>query len=419
MFNTFILSNYTASKDIVPALQALPLQGKATDVMPFYNALLAKCQRSKQLEHMQHVLTVMKERHIQLDTASYNILMRAELSTPDATCAFDRFIKQGATPNRATYHILIKHAAQHKQWYALNQWLQLMADNGFEPNPVLVRILFKALVKHPLEKQLVQAFERTIQHVSIDEQLLNTGAAALLETKQTQAAIDILQLAIQKTPSSVYTWNLLLRGLCEQGNVKAALNLFGRIPQPDIVSYTTLIHGLVRTNNNIEDIAHLYRQLVNSSSTNHVLQSNVLLNKHNTTGLFEMNIYNMMIDFYFLHYHKSKRDQVPREALQLLTEAIDTKQLQPTVVTLNIMVRGLAILNKNLNAAERMVNLLKQKGVDMNERTVWYLVKAAHRQGDHDRARQWIETYEQHHIIQGNGLKLLKNKLMSWHSVQK
>ncbi|RCH77846.1 hypothetical protein CU098_001396, partial [Rhizopus stolonifer] len=244
MFNTFILSNYTASKDIIPALQALPLQGKATDVMPFYNALLAKCQRSKQLEHMQRVLTVMKERHIQLDTASYNILMRAELSTPDATCAFDRFIQRGATPNRATYHILIKHAAQHKQWYALNQWLQLMADNGFEPNPVLVRILFKALVKHPLEKQLVQAFERTIQHVSIDEQLLNTGAAALLETKQTQAAIDILQLAIQKTPSSVYTWNLLLRGLCEQGNVKAALSLFGRIPQPDIVSYTTLIHGL-------------------------------------------------------------------------------------------------------------------------------------------------------------------------------
>ncbi|KAI8360857.1 hypothetical protein EDC96DRAFT_445122 [Choanephora cucurbitarum] len=412
LFCSVLLARYTRTHDLAPILEALPLKGKSTDVMPFYNAIL--------------VIRIMKERQWTPDTATYNILIREQLSTLSGSNAmvwFDQLIEQGMIPNRATYHIFIRHAIGQEDWQGLPVWLTRMEQAAFQPNAILVRILLKALVEQPQEPALVAAFERIVGQKTMDndddgEKLLNTAAAALLDSNHLETAIELLHMAISRKSNSIYTYNLLLRGLCHQGNTKRALQLWRRmdqddsIPPPDIVTYTTLIHGLVRHHHSLEQIVELYQHMLRQGiSTNNVLQS-TLLQAMMKSAQNPKAVYNMMIDYYFLHYHKSHRDRFPQETLQFLMEAVDQKKLKPTVATLNIMVRGLAILNKDVRSAEETVELFKTRGVDVNERTVFYLTKAACRQGDRDKARQWISTFEEHHVIRGKGLLYLKQQLM-------
>jgi hypothetical protein len=174
-----------------------------------------------------------------------------------------------------------------------------------------------------------------------------------------------------------------------------------------------MLYGLVRSDNN--DNLTKAKIMFESIMAN---KSQVKLpRQHGDKTLDDIQIYNMMMDFYFLHYHKSKslKNQTPQEPFALLNDAVENKKLKPTTTTLNILVRGLAILNKDLAAAEKMVTLLAHKGVQMNEKTAWYLTKSAYKQGQMSRARNWIEKYEsQNRSIKGPGLLHLKSILTKW-----
>lgn len=460
LFTNNLLPKYTLNRDIESIIQALPTNGKHTDLMPFYNAALSYCQRRKEYKHIRLLLDVMKERNIQLDVASHNILLRITLSEDKNISGFDayhRLVLEGVEPNPATYNILINHAVQQKQWHTLKQWLDLMEADSLEPTQVTARILFRALTKYPLEDDLSEAFDRISHAIPLveKEKFINTSASTLIKSNQSEDAIEVINQALESNePLSVYTYNLLLKALCNTGKIGDAQRILDsmmsakQIPKADIVSFTTVIHGLVRQpdKTNFKEISRLYDQLSQHGlHTNNVLQSvilygllksddvdkattlfrSMLKNKnklyipqqHGDQPLSEINVYNMMIDFYFLHYHKSKKltHTMPQQPFNLLNEAIVQKKLKPTVSTMNIMVRGLAILNKDLNAAEKVVKLLKTKGVHLDERTVWYLTKAAYRQNHLTRAREWIQHYESlGHEIQGSGLKSLKAVLNNW-----
>lgn len=474
-----LLSSYTLNRNLNHLIGALPtFNTPREDVLPFYNTVLNKCLKQKQYHHVQKVLDLMKERGIDPDTASFNILIRMKLSTQvnnktplQPQQMFDIYkdmISQGVQPSRATFNTFIKYACQNHHWESLKAWLDMMEEDSIEPSPVTARILFRSYVTHPNSAELSEAFERVSSAVPLmdKERFLNTGVAALLKAKQTKAAMDILDKTFTlDEPLSVYSYNLLIQALCLEGKLDTAQQILdsmvlkqqdnnnnnNRIPKPDIVSFTTLINGLVRNNQHVKlnQLHTLYKQLMDQGlRTNNVLESvilygllrsenndkmtraktlfeSILANKdrvtsprqHADTNLEEINIYNIMMDFYFLHYHQSKslRHQTPQEPFVLLQDAVENKKLKPTVTTLNILVRGLAILNKDLNAAEKMVTYLKDKGVSMDEKTVWYLTKSAYSQGQMSRACRWIETYESlDKSIKGSGLNHLKSILTKW-----
>lgn len=478
---TMILSGYVINRKLDPVLKALPDTSKSErkDLLPFYNAILNKCSRQKELEHVRLVVDLMKEKGVKPDTATFNILVRLKLNNNetilDPEQSFNMYadmIAEGIKPNNATFNTFIKHACRHEQWDAINTWLDMMEEDDVEANPITARILFQTYVNNPQVPQLCKAFDRVSNAVPLveKERFLNTGVSALLKSKQTKAAMNLLDKTFAlDEPLSVYSYNLLLRALCLDGKLTSAQEVLNTmisqpqqqqqqqqqdsIPKPDIVSFTTTIHGLVRNSNHVQldQLNTLYKQVIDQGlRTNNVLESvmmyglvrsdnlskakimfeSIMANKqqmktprqHADTSLNEIVIYNMMMDFYFIHYHKSKtlKHQTPQEPFALLEDAVEKKKLKPTVSTLNILVRGLAILNKDLNAAEKMVTLLSDKGVEMNEKTVWYLTKAAYKQGHMNRARQWIQTYEsKHNRIKGTGLLHLKSILTKWDEKEK
>ncbi|KAL9550248.1 hypothetical protein MBANPS3_004814 [Mucor bainieri] len=466
MLRSILLKKYAINRDIVPIINALPERGVTANIMPFYNAALSTCRDAKEYQHVRLIFSYMKECHLTPDTATYNILLRMRLSTDvdvPGLRIYQDMLDEGMRPNHATFNTLIKHAIQRRQWGTLAQWLDRMRA----PTPVTLRILFRALCANPNQPDLTQAFDRVAAVVPLStkqEEFLNAGTAALLDQHKTTAAADLLRttLGLEGTTLSTYAYNLLLRLLCQQGDMERAQRVLtsmiaatnssnsnsSSIPEPDIVSFTTVIHGLIRHADKIDlnQINALYDMLEQQDlRSNNVLQSvilyglvrskdnnnlqktralfdSIISNKHRAqlpvqhgdSPLSEINTYNMMIDFYFLHYHKSKtyRHQIPKQVFQLLNEAVQVKKLAPTLVTMNIMVRGLAVLNKDLVAAEQVVALLKRKGVAMDERTVWYLAKTAYRQGQISKARQLIDDFAL--PITQPGLKELKATLNKW-----
>ncbi|KAI8642001.1 hypothetical protein BD408DRAFT_417195 [Parasitella parasitica] len=461
IFNSILLKKYAIERDIAPIIDALPMYGRPYVVMPFYNAALNACREHKQNDHFRLIINVMKERNITLDIASFNILLKIKLNQEGPNVSglkiYQDMLDQGAVPNHATFNTFIKHALQHKEWDTLEKWLDLMTTKNTKPTVVTLRLLFKALCTHPTESDLIRAFDRVsaIAPLSKKEKLLNNGISALLDENRNSAAIDLLQATFGLNAKlSKFTYNLLLRSLCQRGDIQGAQHVLvsmitsDNIPKPDIVSFTTVIHGIIRHSDKI-DLNHInaiYDQLEKQGlQTNNVLQSVILYglikskdnsNLTKTRTLFnsvignknraripmqrgdgplaEMNIYNMMIDFYFLHYHKSKtlKHRIPKEVFRLLNEAVEIKKLEPTTVTLNIMVRGLAVLNKDLVAAEKIMKLLQRKSVDADETTIWYLARTAHRQGQISKAQQFINNFER--PITKSGLANLKLALNRW-----
>ncbi|KAG2210313.1 hypothetical protein INT47_003298 [Mucor saturninus] len=462
-----LLSAYVFNRKLDTLLVTLPTSGSLTSILPFYNAVISKCAKQKEYEHVQQVLDLMKQRSVGPDIATFNILTRMKISkeplTPEQTLdIYKDMVSLGIQPNQATFNTFLKNACNRQHWDSLNNWLDLMEKDGIEANPITSRILFKSYVEFPSNVQISEAFDRVSKAVPINgrERFLNTGVTSLLKIKETGAAMDLLDKAFAlEEPVSVYTYNLLMQTLCMDGKFETAHGVLDsmiqdkdNIPQPDIVSFTTVMQGLVRSSQHTElgQLNRLYQKLLDQGlRTNHVLdsvvlyglvrsdgnknlakvksmfemimanrQSDKLPRQRTDTRLDEIRIYNMMMDFYFLHYHHSDthRHQTPTEPFALLRDAVEHKKLKPTVTTLNILVRGLAILNKDLNGAEKMVTILKEKGVEMNEKTVWYLTKTAYDQGQMARARQWIETYElnSHQPIKGSGLIHLKSILTKW-----
>lgn len=467
LLNSILLKKYAVDRDIAPIISALPISGRPTDILPFYNSALSTCLDNKEYEHVQLIISIMKERHITLDTASFNILLRMKLDKVGESDVsefeiYQELLDNGAIINHATFNTFIKHAVQHTKWDTLEQWLDLMKEKDIKPTVVTLRILFRALCVHPNENNLSRAFDRVSALIPLSNQeiFLNTGTAALLDEKKINSAMVLLKKTFGLDAKlSIYAYNLLLRLLCQKGQIDSAQHVLmsmitsDSIPDPDIVSFTTVIHGLIRHSENIDlnQINDLYSKLLQEDlRANNVLQSVVLYgllkSKNNSnlsktrrlfdciianknrsqipvqngdTALSEMNTYNMMIDFYFLHHHKSKtlKNQIPKEAFQLLNEAVETKGLLPTTVTMNIMVRGLAVLNKDLVAAEKIMDLLKSKGAKADETTIWYLAKSAYRQGQLSKAREFIDNFEL--PITKSGLQRLKSTLNKWDDSEK
>jgi pentatricopeptide repeat protein len=313
----------------------------------------------------------------------------------------------------------------------------------------------------------MDAFDRVMDKVQLreTEQFVNIGVSALLESGRLDTAFKLLEKNTYNNNNTSTTttkssnnrsYNLLIQGLLHQHKLDKAENVLNRminddnIPNPDVVTFTMLIHNIIRKDNvNLEKIKALYQQMINLGiRSNSVLQSVLLYGftkyKHSSnlktaTSLFHLmlqdknkvqlprldtdrpleciNIYNIMMDFYFLYYHENKKlkEVMPTQPFTLLNQAID-QNIKPTLTTLNILIRGTALFNHDLNTAEGIVHLFENKhNIKMDERTLWYLTKCAYYQGRFERGREWINSYEKDgHVIKGTGLLALRSTLMKY-----
>ncbi|CAO3599159.1 unnamed protein product [Absidia cylindrospora] len=468
-----------------------------------YNMTLNGCLKRQQWQHVDKVLARMAS-GCSLDAVSYNMLIRSRLDQGDVDAAnalYDQLNKDeetGPTPTTATFNTFIKYACEQQHWDMMGLWLDRLKGGA---NRVTLRILVAALTDHMDQPAVVDAFQRVATVVSPAmatsalEATIHVSIVHLLRQKHTDSALAILDTLFghhRRMELSVNTYNLFIHALVQKGDLEAAEQVLAFMrqqqrhddddlgnhrPLPDIVSYTTLIHGYIRSANahdmDIGRISALYKELMTSGiDTNATLQAVILYGmvksgfqamdeyatlfesmveedddddgdqqqQHMDPKLSRMTMYNIMMDGYFLHHYYHRRihnhgrqhqpssssttlpsglmngrddHHIPPEPLALLTRAIE-KGLPLTTATLNIWVRGLAYFHHDLTTAEAMVKWMTlTHGVEMNERTIYYLVRTAIRHDRRDKARQWIAFYENTgQTIQGSGLQYFKNMVI-------
>ncbi|KAL0095353.1 hypothetical protein J3Q64DRAFT_1713339 [Phycomyces blakesleeanus] len=427
----------------------------------FCNTAMDTALKQKQLQHVDAIFEKMKSLNCIPDTASFNIWIRAKLVTLDiegATEIYENMILRKIQPTIATYNTFLSYVCQNKKWSILDKWVDRLEENSM-PNSITLRIILAAVTEHE-EPRVVSAFDRIAARIppSKDpEYVLNSSIAVLLRLKKINTALGLLRTMFESERDlSVYAYNLLIHALTLKGDMSSARKLLysmennnydRSIPEPDLVSFTTLIHGYIRGAPSpelidMQSILDIYRHMLDRKIyPNQVLRSVLLygllksgsVNVSAAQSMFDLMLvndkavktsaaesshtilYNIMIDGYFIHHinNKSKIGRsIPHEPYRLLEMATKTK-VPLSTSTLNIMVRGLGVFNSEWIEAEKMVEWFESKGVMMDERTTWYFVYMAYRRGHLNKARKWLEKYESRGcVVHGDGLVHIKTLLI-------
>lgn len=464
-----VTKKYRAVKDYNVLLSAIPTAGdlSKTLLVRMYNKAIDECVRERQRHHVDKIVAAMMDKGVSPDPATYNIFIRSqlrgrnEIALRRATSVFEEMKKQGIDPTPATYNTFLKFAVRRRLWDQVLDWVNKM-DPAVHANTITLRILLEAAVTAKHHRGIVTAFETISRHVEIKgyEELLHPAIVALLRHKRTETALFLLERIFHqdREPVTLVSYNILIHALCQRGQIDEAHKILhamtkheGTIPRPDVVSFTTLIHGYVRhhldTKEGLDAIVQLYEDMLSrglqSTPTLHAvllysLSKSRIINLKSAERLFRLIIkelderpviekrgdllpqtvvYNIMMDAYFIQHFNLKMQNRPAppglliKAYNLLDEA-QRKGIPFTTVTLNIWMRGLALFNNQLYEAEELLQWFQQTGIRGDERTTWYLTRAASRANRSDLARDYLQRYESSGAqIEGRGLRHLKRVL--------
>ncbi|KAI7863830.1 hypothetical protein BDF14DRAFT_1745225 [Spinellus fusiger] len=446
------------SSHAIQLLLSIPSHLTAEATLHLHNTAMDTALKQKRLDHVERVALQMKQLALIPDAASFNVWIRAKImekGMDEAEAIYNDMLSRQVEPTIATYNTFLSHICKHQQWHALDKWLQSIHPKA-KPNSITVRILLNALTEHN-EMHIASVFDRVLSLAILNkdsEYFLNTSIAMLLRLKRTDMAFTLLHKLFHKKENlSIYAYNILLHGLVQKGKVWDAHQLIlsmeedqeRKLPLPDIVSYTTLIHGYIRGAASphlvdLPSILEVYKRMLSRGvSTNEVFRSVLmygllrcgLLDITSAQHLFEMILeedkisrrtdkashtilYNIMMDGYFIYHHTQSKagERVPPKGPYHVLEMALKAGVPLTVSTLNIWIRGLGALNDEWAEAERMMEWFESIHIMMNERTVWYFVNMAYRRKQYDKALAWLKKYEDRgRPVCGQGLVYIKGLL--------
>lgn len=474
MFGKLIHEYRDAKLGLDQLLSCIPERAQSKALLrKIYNKVMSVCVHDRRYEDLEQVWLRMRQQQVPLDAASFNIqilrLLSQEGHMDQAVQVYETMVnKHDIQPNVVTFNTFISHACRNRMWDDLELWLDRLALHS-EFDKTTLGIVLKAAAIYKTEPRVLSALHRVADVVPVDEEeeLLLPTVVALLRHKRVDEALPLLERLFVNSSKelSVKAYNVLIHGLCLQRRLEDAHQVLyfmiagddKTIPSPDVVSFTTLIHGYARysvaEDTKMSTILRLYREMRRLGiPTSPVLQEvlfysfiktryddigrirtlfNMLIEEDDErrrrqrkdassdTGphcFRQMLLYNMMMDGYFIHiFYRKKLDSfatVPmKEPYRLLNEAL-RKGLQPTSATLNIWVRGLSVFCKDIAAAERMFRRFRSLGVEPNELTIYYMVREGRRYGRPNKARQWLQEYEKERgPVRGNGICRIKSEL--------
>lgn len=184
---------------------------------------------------------------------------------------------------------------------------------------------------------------------------------------------------------NVVTFTTLINGLISEDKIAEAVELFKKLIrkgeiEPNVVTYGTIVNGLCKTGSTSTAIRLL--QMMEEGSC-----------KLNTV------VYSTIID-------SLCKDRMPDDALNLLLE-MNEKGIRPNVVTYNSLVHGLCNLGKQEEATRMLIEML-DSSIPLNVRTFNVLMDALAKEGMAKEAQGVLEIMIQigvdHNIVTYNTL---------------
>ncbi|KAH8550229.1 hypothetical protein BGW37DRAFT_468385 [Umbelopsis sp. PMI_123] len=420
------------------------------------NVVLSQYLRFVDSNGARTVLDSMQEHGISPTNVTYNILIHNELfvqDDPETANALYQQLDRDTTSNTAALcNSFLKYYLSKQNWAEAERWLDIALESSTPKaiNRFTSGILAYALASNPDSTSIASIAERMVTHPAFkdnidDDAVYNSYLTFLLRHNRIGIATHLIQQYSNQLPRplSICTCNLHLHAITMSGDIAEARKILDKMingqdsyPQPDVISFATVINGYVLRNpDGVPDINTantLVKEMVNFGIKPNAVVHSILLQGLLTTdfsdisqarSLFntiverqssEMNqkqpvsmaiLYNTMMNGYFIHYRMKNHNTIPREVYTLLRQG-RRQNIPFTTSTLNIWVRGLAKMYGDMKSAESMFSVFEDMGVKANQRTMWYLIDTAVKKRRWEDAHRWILYANQHQIpLTGHGLQ--------------
>ncbi|KDP43734.1 hypothetical protein JCGZ_22361 [Jatropha curcas] len=179
----------------------------------------------------------------------------ASISTVDNSIALLHHMTKtlpSFTPDRSTYHILVSQSCKtpDASLSSVHQTLNLMVNNGFNPNRVTVDIAVRSLCSVGKEDDAIELVkELSLKHSKPDTFTYNFLVKCLCKCKALTTVyrfIDELRSAFDIKPDLV-TYTILIDNVCNSKNLREATRLVSVLKEcgfkPDCFVYNTIMKG--------------------------------------------------------------------------------------------------------------------------------------------------------------------------------
>lgn len=340
---------------------------KADEVL--YNSVLDICIRNNKFETAEQIFTEMKQSfHFKPSIITYSIMIRGYGLIYNIEKAFDLYeeIKsRGLKPNDIIYGCLMNCAVRCSNLDLMIEIFEKMKSLSMKPNSVIYTTLIKGFNKM---KQYEKAFE-------IFDQLSNE----------------------ERNKSSIAVFNSILDVCVESSNFHKLKQIYEELkslavenesyPQPNLVTYSTFIKGLIK-NNNIVEAMNIYEFL-----------------KTNNYKLDEI-FYSIIIDGLAASGENEKAEMIFNEMKSLQIKKSSTiysiliKMYAKSCINYNKNdSQASTRINKDLEKAVSLISMMKEDGIKPSIITYTTLMQM------YIRKKQLKEAINVFHQIKKDGLE--------------
>lgn len=420
------------------------------------NVVLSQYLRIVNANGARTVLDSMQQHGITPTNVTYNILIHHELFVQDdpttANALYEQLNRDStSTTAAALCNSFLKYYLSKQNWVEAERWLDIALETSTPTaiNRFTSGILAYALASNPDSTSIASIAERMVTHPAFkdnidDDAVYNSYLTFLLRHNRIGIATKLIQQYSHQLPRplSICTCNLHLHAMTMSGDTKEARSMLDKMiqgedsyPQPDVISFATVINGYVLRNpDGVPDIHTanaMVKDMVSLGIQPNTVVHSILLQGLLTTDFSDISqarslfntivehqssdtsrkqtvsmaiLYNTMMNGYFIHHRMKNHNTIPREVYTLLRQG--RRQKVPfTTSTLNIWVRGLAKMYGDIRSAESMFKVFEDMGVRANQRTMWYLIDTAVKKRRWDDAHRWVMYARDNDIpLTGNGL---------------
>jgi pentatricopeptide repeat protein len=332
------------------------------------------------------IVKLSKAKGIKPDEILYNCILDTCVKynrMEQADSVYKDMFQAGVPPSKITYAIMIRGYGNDFRLERAFEIFQEMKQNNVAPNEIIYGCLLNACVKcNKIEKACEIYDEIKLSDIEMNLVLYTTLIKGYTKTKNFEKAFEIYQklLADKAIVTNIIAYNAILDACVECGDYDMMGKIYDDIkvnaladenlPQPDLITYSTVIKGYSRMKN-VEKVMDIYNYLRGRED---MILDEVIFNSI-LDGLLKsmryedaMKVYEDMrkqdvkrsnATFSILIKIHSKMDNVEK-AVEVYNEMIAEK-MKPSLITYTSMIQILIKTKRIQNAIDIFDEILKLK----------------------------------------------------------
>ncbi|WCJ32779.1 Tetratricopeptide repeat (TPR)-like superfamily protein [Euphorbia peplus] len=340
---------------------------------------------------------------IPLDNRFHNSFLQsyAAISSVDDSIALLNHMTKTApsfAPDRSTYHVLITNSCVKPEdtLSRVHQTLNLMVNNGFEPNQVTADVSVRSLCSVGREDDAVELLkELASKHCKPDAYTYNFLMKRLCKCRSLGTVYDVvdeLRSSFDINPDIV-TYTILIDNVCNSKNLREATRLLSVLRdcgfKPDCFVYNTIMKGYCMLSRGSEAI-EIYKKMQEEGVEPDLVTYNTLIFGLAKSGRVNeaqkyLKIMSETGHFPDAATYTSLMNGMCRKgdvlgALRLLEE-MEVKGCEPNSCTYNTLLHGLCKGGKLLDKGIDLYRVMKGEGMKLETASYATFLRALCRGG--------------------------------------